>query len=235
MFTTLRLRQKGLLDSRNISLWKEIRSAHKIKVLKATDGEYSVHSINKNSTLRYVDENICADSFSHELLHIYLRLKGCLIGASLKLHIQCSSELSRIMSYELLEHIGNCLDHVRMLPMYLDLGFDRKKFIQDYHIRKIGEEFTEELRKNYREYGIILAENADVFIGKLFAVLADPNKDFDYSKDLEELRKIDPVLFEINKKLFDSWLETPLGDYHSILIDYYDEMVVWESNNIFRT
>ena len=221
MFTTLRLRQKGLLDNRNLSLWKEIRYGNKVRVLKSGNDEYSVYSINQSSTIRYADRNICADSFTHELLHIYLRLKGCLIGASLKLHIQCSSELSRIMSYELLEHIGNCLDHVRMLPMYLDLGFDRKKFIQDYSKKKIESEDIEGVNEYYRINGIIMPKMADAYIGAVVSIFANPNNELDHSKELKALREVDPELFDINKKLFDSWLETPLGDYHSILIDYF--------------
>ena len=65
---------------------------------------------------------ICADSFTHELLHIYLRSKGVFIGARLKRKLQSSKTLSIIYSEPLLEHLGNCLDHIKMLPIYLELG-----------------------------------------------------------------------------------------------------------------
>ena len=67
---------------------------------------------------------------SQELLHIYLKHKEFYLGSSLKLTLQQSNILRKYLSENLLEHIGNCLDHFKMFKIYNDLGFDNKTTIK---------------------------------------------------------------------------------------------------------
>lgn len=230
---------EALLDSRNRQLWDQLNAKYNIEVLPADNNEYSVFSKENDITFRYVPTNLCTASFTHEMLHVYLRLQGCFVGAGLKNTIQSSRILSRIMSFELLEHIGNSLDHLKMLPMYLEMGYEREKFIMDYHVHKGSPESIKNIERYYRVGKKLEPTAVDSFIGKIFSILADPNDSFNYSKELERLKKIDPLLFQINVKMLNHWSRIPFenaplhDNYHSMLFQYYDDLKVWLSKNQF--
>lgn len=230
-----------LLDSRNQNLWNDIQEKFNISFVDTINGNYSCYSQN-DSVIFYIDsKHLCKDSFTHELLHIYLRLKEFYIGAGLKLTIKDSSILSNIMSDKLLEHMGNCLDHVKMLPIYLEMGFDRKKFIVDYNLYKCTTEELQFLREHYNTGNRINLNVVDPYIGRIVSIIADPNDQFDYSNDLVELEKIDPYLYQIIVKLYDDCKEIKLEDRsilddddHSAVYNFYQNMKTWMSKNMIN-
>lgn len=227
-----------LLDLRNQKLWDSIQEKYNVSIESRFGGNYGCYSQNDNIIFFIDSNNLCKDSFTHELLHIYLRLKEFYIGASLKLTVRGSRILSNIMSDRLLEHMGNCLDHVKMLPIYLEMGFDRKKFIVDYNIYKCTNEELQEIKKYYRTGRKINISVVDSYIGRIVSIIADPNDEFDYSKDIVELRKIDPFLYQIIEKLFNDCREIKLenrsifeNDDHAVVFNFYKNMKTWMSNN----
>lgn len=229
---------KGLIDFRNEKLWNDINGKYNVTFKDSTNGEYSCYSENENITFFIVNEDLCKGSFTHEMLHVYLRMKDCFIGAGLKNTIGQSKILTSMLSFELLEHMGNCLDHIKMFPIYLNMGFERENFILDYNSHKCLPEELTSLKRNYRIGTKVNPKAVDLFIGLFFAMSADPNKSFDYSQQLETLRKIDHVLFQINQRMIDLWLEIRIedrqfidDDYHSVLFEYYDDFKKWISNN----
>ncbi len=232
----------GLVDSRNISLLKELEKNYTIKVELVSDTkEYGCYSINNSSTIYVPESNICSDSFTHELLHIYLRSKGIFIGARLKRKIQLSESLSIIYTELLLGHIGNCLDHIKMLPIYLKLGFDRSKFIIDYKKKKCTKKEVKQI-KNYWNQGMKYnAQVIEFYLEKYFAIKACPNIDFNYENILKELSQIDEKLFSINEKLVNRCLEMKIDledaledDYIIIAESYIEEMKNWVKSKMIK-
>ena len=225
----------GLLDNRNSTLFKELEKNYTIKIELVNDTmKYECYSINNNSIIYVPESNICADSFTHELLHVYLRSKGIFIGARLKRKIQSSKKISIIYSEPLLEHIGNCLDHIKILPIYLELGFDRNKFIIDYDTKKCTNQEVEQIKKYWKQGLINNAQVIEFYLEKYFAIKACPNIDFDYGIYLQELIQIDKKLFSINEKLIKRWSEMKIDsqdvledNYIIIAEDYIDEMINW--------
>lgn len=233
---------KELIDSRNEKLWNTITDKYNISFKDSNNDEYSCYSKNDDITFYIVRDNLCKDSFTHEMLHVYLRMNDCFIGAGLKITICQSKILSSMLSFDLLEHMGNCLDHIKMLPIYLSMGFEREKFILDYNIHKCSPEELTSLKRNYRQGKKVNPKAVDLYIGKYFAMLADPNDSFDYSNQLESLAKIDPLLYQINKRMIDFWHEIKIedrqimdDDYHSVLFKYYDNLKKWISKNKFTS
>ena len=227
-----------LIDSRNKDLWDKLSEKYNVSFEQSENEEYGVFSENDHVTFKIDYNNLCKDSFTHEMLHVYLRLMDCYIGAGLKNTIKMSKILSNIMTYELLEHIGNCLDHIKILPQYLDMGFDREKFLLDYHASKCTEEELLFIKRNYKSGKFINPEVADSFMGVHIAILADPNESHDYTYQLNQLKKIDPLLFNINEKLIDFWKEIkienrePFDDnYNTVLFNYYENLKKWISKS----
>lgn len=224
-----------LIDHRNEKLWNDLNQVFNIVLEESINNEYSCYSENKDITFFIVKENPCKSSFTHEMLHVYLRMKECFIGAGLKHTIWQSKILTSILSENLLEHIGNSLDHIKILPIYLRMGFEREKFIIDYDTNKCTPFELASLKQNYRIGKKVNPEAVDLLIGKFFAIMADPNNSIDYSKQLTSLQKIDPLLFDINQRMVSLWqkvdIEVDNVDYNSVLNEYYKDFKGWLSKN----
>jgi len=85
------------------------------------------------------------------------------------------------------------------------------------------------------------ASAIDFFIGKYFAANSCSNKSFDYQKQLNELRKIDPDLFQILEafltdwKIFDCNDTNPItGGYHSFLFEFIDNLEIWADGKTIK-
>ena len=234
--------RKGLLDSRNSSLFEELKKNYEIEVeLVNHTNDYGCYSINNTSTIYVPKSNICTDSFTHELLHVYLRSKEIFIGARLKRLIQPSRTLSIIYLEPLLEHIGNCLDHIKMLPIYIDLGFDKRKFLVDYESNKCTIQEVDQIKRYWKQGIIYNAQVIEFYLEKYFAAKACPNENIDYENSLKGLNQIDEKLFSINEELIQRWIEMKIDsqdiledDYKKIVGDYLDKMEDWAKSKIIE-
>ncbi|GAB3202204.1 hypothetical protein ABID22_003819 [Pontibacter aydingkolensis] len=229
-----------LVDERNQKLWNEIDQKLNVKLSPSLNDEYSCYSQGQD-IIFYIDENnFCKDSFTHEMLHVYLRLHGLFIGAGLKNTIIQSRILSNVFSSGLIEHLGNCFDHIKMLPMYIDMGFNREKFILDYNTHKCTTSEIQLLKREYKKGNRINSKAADFYIGKYFAIKADPNDSFDYTSQLLDLKKIDPLLYGALEATVKHWEMVKVkdrtildDDYHQVLLNFYTQMKAWLSKSKF--
>jgi len=225
------------IDERNSELWNTLNSKFNIRIEQSRNREYACFTQN-NDAILYVDENnICKDSFTHELLHIHLKDKEFYLGSSLKLTIAQSRILSRIFSEALIEHIGNCLDHLKMFEIYKNLGFRQEKFLLDFYDYKCKESEINDLSKNYKNGNKINTNAVDFYIGKLVAILCDPNIENDYQKPLTIFKKLDAKLYSIVEKLIEDTKSYNLNNedifvsYRDISEDFYSNLINWVKNN----
>lgn len=232
---------KELIDSRNENLWNSINEKFNVTFEDSINGEYACYSQN-NDIIFYINQsNLSKDSFTHEMLHVYMRMNDCYIGAGLENTIKGSRILSSILSANLIEHMGNCLDHIKMLPIYIELGFEKEKFIMDYFEYKCTQEEIQMFKKFYQTNKKINLNAVDPYIGRLISILADPNDKFDYKNDLSELKKIDTLLFQIIENFINHWKLIKIenrkpfeDDYHSVLFKFYENIKIWISKNKIR-
>jgi len=130
-----------LIDDNNKHLWKSINETHNCRIQFVNDrNEYACFTKNRSVTFYVPELNKNSAPFTHELLHVFLRQKKIFIGASLKRSVSSSTSLRKIYSERLLEHMGNCFDHIKMLPYYLDMNYERKLFLYEYHVNKCSSE-----------------------------------------------------------------------------------------------
>lgn len=228
---------EGLIDNRNIELWNFLTDNFNIEIVKEIREDYLVYSIDNKATIYVPTDNINSSSFTHELLHIFLRSKQIFIGAGLTMSVKGNKILSRILSDKLLEHIGNCLDHIKILPLYLDLGYKNSDFISDFEINKLPDIEILNIKRNFcttinfKKYFSISA--VDYFIGKFFAAVACSNEDFNYKEQLIKLKKIDNELFEILELFVKEWRDfdiddnSPLNSYHTIKYNFVCNLENW--------
>ena len=231
-----------LVDYRNEMLWKEINENYIVEFEDSLNKEYGCYTVN-NKVIFFIDKNnLCKDFFTHEMLHVLMGMKDLYFSSSLKLTLPQSKILSENLSSQLIEHIGNSLDHIKMLPIYLELGFDRKKFILDYTKYKCSAEEITQFNRYYKVGKKVNLKTIDSYIGRLVSILSDANEDFDYSADLKKLEKVDPLLFKIIVRLIDHTKEVKVldrtffeDDHRTVISNFYKNMINWISKNSFTS
>ncbi len=234
-----------LIDNRNSNLWNYVNARHRVEIKFGYGGEYHVCTKGDESII-YVPKGMeDASSFTHELLHVFLHIKSVHIGTALMLSIKGRPQLREIFSDSLLEHIGNCLEHVKMLPEFLKMGFAAKDFLADFSKNKLTD--TEiDLLGDHFEKGNVMGQSyskeyIDLFIGKYFAAACCPNAEIDYSENLNRLRKIDSSLvneldtFLASWKNFDYNNNDPItGGYRMMVYDFVEGLEKWVEGKLIN-
>jgi len=228
---------EGLIDHRNIELWDLLNKEFEIEIVRKICDNYSVYSIDKKATIFVSIDNINPSSFTHELLHIFLRYKNIFISSGLTMGVNSNKILSRFMSNDLLTHVGNCLDHMKILPFYLELGYENSEFISDFYTHKLLDSEIQNIKRNYCStinYKKYYSSSAiDSFIGKFFAAVTCSNKDFDYKEQLIKLKKIDNELYEILEQFFIVWHDfdinddSPVNNYQTVEYNFECNLENW--------
>ncbi|MBV5281051.1 MAG: hypothetical protein JZU53_01320 [Paludibacter sp.] len=214
----------NLIDSRSQKLWQEINAHFTVSIEQTKDGNYGCFTLDEEAII-YIDfQNLCKDSFAHELLHAQMSMNGCYINGCLKIYMADSPVLSVLLKTELGDHIGNVLQHIRFYDLYLELGFDKTKFTIDYNAHKCTEAELSSLEFLYQNLSYSCL---DTHLGKLFAVLCDPNPDLDYSSAKVKLRKLDPELYRISSNLVEQWKQTEIDNYRPAVTEFIGKLEKW--------
>ena len=240
---------ENLLDSRNIDMWKYLNSVYNIKVefgnYKSYDNyeSYGVFSKGKSATIYVPKNSLDIPSFTHELLHIFLRVKEICISGHLLLAVRNEPNIKNVLSERLIGHVGNCLEHIKMLPIFVEMGFKENNFIDDYTVNKLSKEDIETLQKNFCVKPLLGSPYfskiyVDLYIGKYFAAKVCPNRSFDYSDGLNALKSINPELYSILDKFMGAWVDFDInntdpitGGYHSMVYSFTSELEDWILSN----
>ena len=195
----------SLIDGKNKELWDFCSSNAVIDLELSEKNEYGTFS-QSGKHIIYVDQlDLDPATFAHELLHVYLDIKGVYVGGALSLWVD-TSHLNNIFTPPLVDHVSNCLSHIKMLPLYVDMGYDIKRFITDYNVSKFSKREMNILGDNLKtSKGVYQAGGVDFYIGKYFAMKACPNKAFDYSKGYSLLKSLDSGLYNILEQTIAEW------------------------------
>lgn len=216
----------GLVDSRNEQLWNKLNKVFDIEIKEQVGiANYSVYTIHRTAIIFIPLGNRNSASFTHELLHIFLRTQNISVGLALKSKIENDSVLFKIFTKELIQHFDNCLEHIKMLPEYIRLGYNRENFLTDYTVNKLTTKEVKNIKWHFN-YTLFIKKRykiaaVNVYIGKFFAARACPNDSIDYSIALSELKLIDNDLFDILNTFFYKWYFYDYNDGST----HYDEFV----------
>ena len=227
-----------LINDRNRAMFKKVESKYILNFEPSYNGEHSVYTIQNNMTF-YIPVGIYSpDSFTHELLHGYIDYHEAFIGGNFKITMWQSNIYKQIFDAPLAEHITNCIVHTLMLPLYLQMGFERSKFLYDYDTFKAEPGIINLIAIHYRQgnqYNYTAIRN---FIGKYFAFQCDPNPAFDYTFELAQFKKIDRHLYQIIDSYFLQWADYDFtNDLNSSYQDknayLYSQMKAWLNGKKF--
>jgi len=98
---------------------------------------------------------------------VYKHLKKIFNSTAFKNTVKSSKTLKNLLSEPLLEHIGNCLDHIKMFEKYSEMGFDPAKFILDYDKHKCSAHELAELKRYYKQKAVTIARRSIFMLGSL--------------------------------------------------------------------
>lgn len=222
--------EKHLIDCRNSELWNIVNTHFDINIQNSKNNEYSCYTENNFATIYIVPNRISIPYFTHELLHIYLKCKNFYLGNSIGILISEDYYLSKVLSNEVLNHISNCLDHLKMFKIYYELGFNKNDFLLDYNDFKCTSIELRYLKQNFKIDGIINKSLIDFFIGKLISLLCDPNELNDYDYELKEIEKIDKDLYKIVYELVEKVKSYNLEQnhfYNKISFNFKSDLRKW--------
>jgi len=229
---------RKLVDCRNEALWQHVKK-HKAVNLQFHPHAYQVNIKGHDAIFLIKHNDYCMDSFTHELLHADISIKEVYIYGHLHRMFKGDVILSTIFCDDLLVHIGNVLEHVKMLPNYLNLGFDRAKFIDDYNNVKCTIKEANLIAVYFKSSGDLRRIGVDRYVGKYFAMRACPNNTIDYTDCLVKFNEIDPALFQILDKCWYTWLAHDIehydvidNNYNDVLDDLYYGLINWVQLNL---
>lgn len=190
------------LDPMLANLLADVRNHYSVKFVEHGELWAANYTINQEVTIYFNPRLFSNDSIAHELLHVWLKTLGY-FGSN---HIFCAAKedakLSRIFSKQLCDHIGNCQDHVKMYPKYLDMGYAPEAYIENSMKEQCDMRNLNSLC--VASGNVVFGNQADFFIGNLISIYAH-HIPMDYSAHLSKLKSIDAGLFEIVTALWSDW------------------------------
>lgn len=233
---------KLYLDDTNRFLWEMMNQSFHITIDYSPEDCYANYLQNGNCII-YVPKMKEPDSasFTHELLHLYLPHHNIYIGGAVKGMLKDTYPLNNIFDNGLYDHVSNSLEHIKMLPLYLKMGYPIDKFLLDYNDKKLTDDDVDILYNTYKKGMFYPNYNhlaINCYIGKFFAVKADINTDNHYDRQMALLDKLDHGLFSSLNNFWNGWIDYNIelkrevwdNDYHELVVVFVNDLVVWSKH-----
>lgn len=223
-----------LIDDRNSDLWNKVNESHEIEVYKTDKLYYSITTKNDKSFIDVPNSNVSSAGFTHELLHIFLYTEGFYVAGTLIVALDQYHKLSEKFPYDLFHYVGNCLEHQKMLPHFLEMKFNIEDFIYDYYINKLTDADIVNIKKlfsskkNFRK--IYYSKGIHCYIKTYFSVIGDPNENFNHKENLKKLKKLDVKLYQILENCWTEWKKVNNKEYVHVLRKFIFELENWSKN-----
>lgn len=223
------------LNSLNRNLLSELEKNYEIEFQQKDIDYCEVFSQNNKSIIYYNPKNVDDESIAHELLHIWLNTFNYISGNGIYLQCLENPKLEKIFVKFLCDHIGNCIDHIKMYPQYLSMGYSSEKFI----VNALGEKsnlndmIDLKLKVGENQYS---SKAIELFIGNLISIYADHIEN-DYTKHLIILKNKDEDLFDIVTKFWNSWknfditkIDVIFNSDTELMFNFVEDMENWVMN-----
>lgn len=189
------------LDEQNKQLLTEIRNKMSVKFEIFNKPYFENFSINDNVTV-YVNPKIFKNSsVAHELLHAWFRGLGLMGSNMIYLSARGNPKFSLVFDKRLCDHIGNCMDHYKIYPKFLEMGYASEDFLSSKGMQC---DISSIRKLRVQSNGVYSTKHLNNYIGYLISIYADHLRN-DYSQHLAQMQNIDPELFNIVTELWQVW------------------------------
>ncbi len=209
------------LDHNTKPLLSELQESFQISFETWDESYAGVYTQNNEAIISFNPRKVTEVCIAHELLHVWLKQFGYRSTNCFKLYWADTPFLSEVFDTRLCDHIGNCMDHVKMFPKFSEMGYSPENFIQNGGKSQCSVMVVRfiflKVNGNYSPSGV------NSFIGNLISIYAD-HCDNNYSKQLALLQKKDPELFDIVTKFWNEWAEFDIENIDIIHNSDFDLM-----------
>ncbi len=217
------LRVEDYLDDKNRSLFDFVNSSLTLTLQRTTAPYYGIHLRNSVGVIEVPARDPQPASFAHELLHAKLWIKQ--VYCSPKLAVSGCPKLVPIFSEELCDHFTNILEHRKMFPEFIAMGYKEQEFLADSQTPALTKESADYLLLKIKFHGFYLAPGVGDFIGTYLAARLGCFSYYDYSEELQILRNAEPELSSILDSLAESWNKYDYEKEGDILATSYIEVI----------
>ena len=163
------------LDKRNEDLWREMNAHFTIILKESPENNYITNYSPKGITIFVDPTDMNPAPFTHELLHLYLKHRQIRILDDFTENTATDSELLYLLSQSVVNHISNCLEHYKMVPLFLGRDFELQFFTKDFHTKLMDEQTANKIAKDYLKNGIHDGKAVQTFIKKFFSMKSSAN------------------------------------------------------------
>lgn len=191
------------LDTATLELLEDLRNDFAISFETKNIDYCEVFQKSKTAIIYYNPKIVNTESIAHELLHIRLNRFNYSIGNHIFLCTQSDKKLSKFLNKFLCDYIGNCCDHYKMYPKYLDMGYSPKEFLKNGLELKTSVSDIKKIKLKF--LGFYNSQSINLFIGYLFSILADHIKENDYTEHHICLKNKDLALYNIVCYFWEKW------------------------------
>jgi hypothetical protein len=226
------------IDEKTLELLNDLQTDFDIS-FEIKDIDYcEVFQKSNTATIYYNPKIVNSESIAHELLHIWLNRFNYSIGNHIFLSTQSNKKLSKFLNKFLCDYIGNCCDHYKMYPKYLEMGYSPKEFLKNGLELKTS--ITDIKKIKLKFLGFYNSQSVNLFIGCLFSILADHIKENDYYEHHKYFIEKDSKLYSIVVDFWNKWevfdIENIDPIYNSDLElsdNFIDGLTDWTNNKTF--
>lgn len=227
------LRVEDYLDDKNRELYDFVQGQLHLTVRRTTESVYGSYIIRDEATIYVPAGDPQPASFAHELLHAKMRIKE--IFCSLKRDVSCHPFAKSILSDKLCEHISNIMEHRKMFPEFIAMGYKEEEFLADYHTPLLSPEQVSIIISSLKSNGHYLASGVDLFIGKYLSARFCCLSNYNYSKELQQMREAEPVLTAYLESFAERWDKFDIekndalaeDDCFLIKMDFVEDLDTW--------
>ena len=191
-----------ILDNKTQTLLQDLKNDFQIEFEQKDIDYCEAFIIMKQATIYYNPKIIDNESIAHELLHIKLKRYNYVIGNHIYFSCMNNLKLKRIFNKFLCDYIGNCFDHFKMYPEYVEMGYSPENFLLNGLDEKCSLKDIKALNLSFLK--TYKAKSIELYIGYLISIYAD-HIDNDYNEHLKLLNEKDPDLFEIMSAFWKKW------------------------------
>lgn len=227
-----------LIDDKNIDLWNELNEVYKIELISSPEQNYISKVSGNTATISIFENDLSSTSFTHELLHLYLKSKNVKITEDFYNAVEKSEKINTLFSNGLKEHITTCLEQTLMLPIFLQMGYENRLFTNDFNEPKMNKKMLDLLLKRYKKNGVYDREAVDFYIGTFFAMRSCNNMAFKYHKYYMAFQKLDRGLYDLLSEFWLDWktfdVEDPDDHYDKILQYFIEDINGWVTKKIIK-
>ncbi len=222
-----------LIDDKNIDLWNELSNIYEIELIASADEIYSSNVSGNTATISINENELSATSFTHQLIHLYLKSKNVKITEDFCTALEKSDSINSIFSDGLKDHVTYCLELELKLPIFLKMGYENRLLTSDFNEPKMNKKMLDVLFKRYKNKGTYDKEAVDFFIGTFFAMKSCNNPAFKYHKHFIAFQELDKELYTLLSEFWLDWktydIEDAEDSYDKILQYFIEDLTAWRS------